>query len=107
MKRILLIILFLFAFSESAFSGVTYVPYCAFENTTPFMILDISFMMNEETNKVIQKENKIQQAQKRLENALDAKIKTLVYIKNVLSQILIMKKEENFLLQKQINLLTY
>ena len=107
MKKILLIILSLSALSEFAFSGVTYVPYCAFENTTPFMILDISFMMNGETNKVIQKEKDIQRAQKRLENALDAKIKTLVHIKKVLSQILIMKKEENFLLQKQINLSTY
>ena len=98
-------IFFFFFLVSLSFAGT--FPYCCFEYSSQPKTVEFSEFLNDETNSVTQKLNELLQAQTNLSNQLSAKINTLVKIKKVLSQIWLMKKEENFELEKQIKLLTY
>jgi len=99
-----LIIFFLF-FNIYSYAGI--VPYCAHENTSSFETIKFSEFLNKETQQVMNELDKVLQKQYALSETLSQKAKTLNKIKKVLGQILIMKKRQNFLLKKQIDLNQY
>jgi len=98
-------IIFLSIFSSFIFAHS--IPYCAFENTSQQKVFEFESFLNEETQKVLNELNQVDILQTKLLNILDKKIETLTKLKKVLSQILIMKKQENFELQKYLDLSQY
>ena len=98
-------IFFLLSLLSLSFAGT--FPYCSFENSSQIKTYEFVEFLNNETNKVTEELGDLLQSQKDLSKQLSAKIATLIEIKKVLSQIFLMKKEENFELEKQVKLLTY
>jgi len=101
MKKILIVGVFML------FNNLLAFPYCAYEQTSPDEIITFEMFLNKETQKVTDELNKIPAKQQTLSNVLSVKIATLKKIEKVLGQILIMKKKENFMLEKQIQLNQY
>lgn len=92
-------------FINFSFAGV--IPYCSFATVTPFEITDFTTFLNNKTQSVIKEINTIPPKQKLLLNTLNLKIEKLTQIKKILSVILILKKQENFNLNKKIKLMLY
>ncbi len=92
-------------FVNFSFAGI--IPYCSFTNITSLEIVSFTAFLNNKSQSVIKEINTIPPKQELLLNTLNLKIEKLTQIKKILSAILILKKQENFNLNKKIKLMLY